>query len=111
MNRITHEISSIGQNSLRRGAFPAKSLILTLWLSLMLISPIFAGDNFNAEQQPGDNEARFEATADRLNLNDEQKEKIKALRQKQREQMQRMLQQLQAKRQQILSENSRPANQ
>ena len=48
MNKTTHEFSSIGQNSLRRGAFPEKSLILTLWLSIMLISPLCAGDNFNA---------------------------------------------------------------
>ncbi|MDO9542682.1 MAG: periplasmic heavy metal sensor [Kiritimatiellia bacterium] len=70
----------------------------------MLISSLCAGDNFNAEQQPGDNEARFEATANQLNLNEEQKEKIKALRQNQREQVQALLQQLQAKRQQMRSE-------
>ena len=109
MNKITHEFSSIGQNSIQRSVLPAKSLISTLLLAIMLVSPVCAGDNFNAGQQPGDNEARFEATAGQLNLREEQKEKIKALRQNQREQIQALLQQLQAKRQQMRSELNKPS--
>jgi len=59
-------------------------------------------------QPPARDESRFEATAGRLNLTAEQKEKISALRQSQREQMKALFQELRAKREQIKSELNNP---
>jgi len=109
MNKKTYKSGSIGQKLLYHGALPVKSLILTSWLLLLLISPVFAGNNGNARQQNGDKEARFEATANRLNLSDDQREKIKTLRQTQKQQMKALMQQMQAKRQQMKSELNNPS--
>lgn len=59
--------------------------------------------------QPGvENEKRFEAVSERLNLTTEQKEKLKTLRQNQRQQMKELLQALRTKRQQIKDELNNP---
>ena len=112
MNKKPYKSGSIGQKLLCQGALPVKSLILTSWLLLLLISPVFAGNNGNARQQPGNNgnkEARFEAIANQLNLSDDQREKIKTLRQAQKQQMEALMQQMQAKRQQMKSELNNPS--
>lgn len=58
-----------------------------LLLTAVLLIPAFAQDNAVAGKQTSDHENRYEATINRLNLSAEQKEKIKALRQNQKQQM------------------------
>jgi Spy/CpxP family protein refolding chaperone len=104
MNKITHKKSLVGPLS-------------TLCLSLLLVSPLSAGENPKTgqvnHQKTGqnfaDSEERFDAVAERLGLSDEQKEKIKTLRQAQKQQMEALMQEMRVKQQQIQSELNKPA--
>ncbi|MFA7160122.1 MAG: periplasmic heavy metal sensor [Kiritimatiellia bacterium] len=98
-------------NKITRGSGLVE-LSAVLCLSLLLAAPLSAGEGPKANQgenqrfgqKRADNEARFEAIADKLGLTDEQKGKIQALRQSQRQQMEALMEQLRNKQQQMKSE-------
>ena|GEM_PF-6986724 len=98
MNKITHGSGLVG-------------LSAALCLSLLLAAPLSAGEGPKANQgenqrfgqKRADNEARFDAIADKLGLTDEQKEKIKVLRQSQRQQLETLMQAMKTKQQEIRS--------
>lgn len=79
-----------------------------LFLAIMSACAAFAAEDADSGQPPAGQEARFENAASRLNLTAEQKEKIKTLRQNQRQQMKALLQELQAKRQQLKEALNKP---
>lgn len=72
----------------------AQKVYRAFLLTAVLLIPAFAQDNASASKQTADNEGRHEAAINRLNLSAEQNEKIKTLRQNQRQQMMEMRQSL-----------------
>lgn len=77
-------------------------------LAAMLIAPTFAEDSASGVKPAADNENRYEAAANRLNLSTDQKEKIKAMRQNQKQQMTELRQALKEKRQKLKNELNNP---
>lgn len=99
MKKITHASGLVG-------------IIAAMSLALLPAVPLSAGEgpqggrgeNSKFGQNRAGNEARFDAIAAKLGLSDEQKEKIKALRQSQRQQMEALMEKLRAKQQQMQAE-------
>ena len=78
-------------------------------LAAVLIVPTFAEDSANGAKPAADNENRYEAAANRLNLNAEQKEKMKAMRQNQKQQKTELRQSLKDARLKLKNELDNPA--
>lgn len=78
-------------------------------LAATLIAPTFAEDTANGAKPAADNENRYEAAANRLNLDAEQKEKMKALRQNQKQQMTELHASLKEKQLKLRDELNNPA--
>lgn len=71
-----------------------RTVCWTVLLTAVLLIPAFAQDNAVAGKRTADNQNRYEAAVNRLNLSAEQKGKIGALRQDQRQQMMELQQSL-----------------
>lgn len=77
-------------------------------LSAVLVLPTLAEDSANGAKPAADNENRYEAAANRLNLSAEQKEKMKAMRQNHKQQMTELRQTLKEKRLKLKDELNNP---
>lgn len=85
-----------------------KRVGLTGLMAALFIIQAQAGENPVAGNNPPNGEQRFEATANRLNLTTEQKEKMKTLRQNQRQEMKALLQSLKEARLKIKEQLDNP---
>ncbi|MDD5482086.1 MAG: periplasmic heavy metal sensor [Kiritimatiellae bacterium] len=87
----------------------AQTIPCMFLLSAIMLMPVFAGDQGEVARPAGNDDERRDAAMARLELSAGQKEKIDALRQSQRGQMQALMQALREKNRQIRDKLNDPA--